>query len=151
MNKDAKKLLVGMKKMDTRAGASPLLDQHHQLSTVIRVLREVNAISIIILRSPLTFLSTPVLKLKPSRWSLVSKFMHKELVSGEERQENVEEWEEIDFALSFISRKGADSEEMQIAQNGLGGLEVSIEGLENGLECMFKHKTRASLLNIISH
>lgn len=79
--------------------------------------------------------------------------MHMELVSGEERQENVEEWEEIDFALSFISRKGADSEKMQIAQNGLGALEVSIEGLENGLECMFKHlnKTRASLLNIISH
>ncbi|CBI38480.3 unnamed protein product, partial [Vitis vinifera] len=122
MNKDAKKLLAAMKKMDNKAGASPLLDQNHQLSTVIRVLRDVNAMSISIFQSLVLFLSTPVLKSKPSRWSLVSKFMQKGVT-------------------------------MQIAHKGLGALEVSIEGLDNGLECMFRDliKTRASLLNIISH
>ncbi|KAJ9703855.1 hypothetical protein PVL29_005221 [Vitis rotundifolia] len=143
MNKDAKKLLAAMKKMDNKAGAYPLLDQDHQLSTVIRVLRD----------SLVLFLSTPVLKSKPSRWSLVSKFMQKGVVSCEEKHENVKEFENIDFALSKISSERADLEAMQIAHKGLGALEVSIEGLDNGLECMFGHliKTRASLLNIISH
>ena len=153
MNKDAKKLLAAMKKMDNKAGASPLLDQNHQLSTVIRVLRDVNAMSISIFQSLVLFLSTPVLKSKPSRWSLVSKFMQKGVVSCEEKHENVEELENIDFALSKISSNRADLETMQIAHKGLGALEVSIEGLDNGLECMFRDliKTRASLLNIISY
>ena len=153
MNKDAKKLLAAIKKMDNKAGASPLLDQDHQLSTVIRVLRDVNAMSISIFQSLVLFLSSPVLKSKPSRWSLVSKLMQKGVVSCEEKHENVKELENIDFALSAISGERADLEKMQIAQKGLGALEVSIKGFDNGLECMFRHliKTRASILNIISH
>eukprot|EP00261_Vitis_vinifera_P017661 XP_010647434.1 PREDICTED: uncharacterized protein LOC104878561 [Vitis vinifera] len=153
MNKDAKKLLAAMKKMDTRAGASPLLDQDQQLSTVIRVLTEVNAMSISIFQSLVLFLSTPVLKSKPSKWSLVSKYMHKGIVSCEEKHDNVKELENMDFAPRAVSSERADLETMQIAHKGLEALEFSIEGLDNGLECMFRHliKTRASLLNIISH
>ncbi|WJZ86298.1 hypothetical protein VitviT2T_005766 [Vitis vinifera] len=116
MNKDAKKLLAAMKKMDTTAGASPLLDQDQQLSTVIRVLTE-------------------------------------GIVSCEEKHDNVKELENMDFALRAVSSERADLETMQIAHKGLEALEFSIEGLDNGLECMFRHliKTRASLLNIISH
>ena len=79
--------------------------------------------------------------------------MQKGVVSCEEKHENVEELENIDIALSKISSDRADLETMQIAHKGLGTLEVSIEGLDNGLECMFRDliKTRASLLNIISH
>ncbi|KAJ9703854.1 hypothetical protein PVL29_005220 [Vitis rotundifolia] len=153
MNKDAKKLLAAMKKMDTGAGASPLLDQDQQLSTVIRVLTEVNAMSISIFQSLVLFLSTPVLKSKPSKWSLVSKYMHKGIVSCEEKHDNVKELENMDFALRAVSSERADLETMQIAHQGLEALEFSIKGLDNGLECMFRHliKTRASLLNIISH
>ena len=153
MNKDAKKLLAAMKKMDTTAGASPLLDQDQQLSTVIRVLTEVNAMSISIFQSLVLFLSTPVLKSKPSKWSLVSKYMHKGIVSCEEKHDNVKELENMDFAPRAVSSERADLETMQIAHKGLEALEFSIEGLDNGLECMFRHliKTRASLLNIISH
>ena len=79
--------------------------------------------------------------------------MQKGVVSCEEKHENVKELENIDFALSAISGERADLEKMQIAQKGLGALEVSIKGFDNGLECMFRHliKTRASILNIISH
>ena len=79
--------------------------------------------------------------------------MQKGVVSCEEKHENVEELENIDFALSKISSDRADLETMQIAHKGLGALEVSIEGLDNGLEGMFRDliKTRASLLNIISY
>ncbi|RVW51573.1 hypothetical protein CK203_066550 [Vitis vinifera] len=149
MNKDAKKLLAAMKKMDKETRASPLLDQHHQLSAVIEVLGEVNAISISIFQALLLFLSAPVSKPKPTRWSLVSKFVHKGIV----KHENIKELESVDFILSAISGGRADLEKMQIAHKELETLEASIEGLENGLECMFRRliKTRASLLNIVSH
>ena len=148
MNKDAKKLLAAMKK-DNK---SPLLDQEHQLSTMITVFREVNIMSISIFQSLLLLLSIPVLKSRPSRWSLVSKFMHKGAVSCEESAENTE-LESVDLALGVLSSEEAKLETMQIALKGVEALEVSIEGLEKGLERMFRRlvKTRASLLNIISH
>ena len=148
MNKDAKKLLAAMKK-DNK---SPLLDQEHQLSTMITVFREVNIMSISIFQSLLLLLSTPVLKSRPSRWSLVSKFMHKGAVSCEESAENTE-LKSVDLALGVLSSEEAKLETMQIALKGVEALEVSIEGLEKGLERMFRRlvKTRASLLNIISH
>ena len=108
MNKDAKKLLAAMKKMDSKAGASPLSDQDHQLSTVIRVLRQVNSISIPILESLLLFLSTPFLKSKPSGWSLIPKYMHKGVVYCEEKHDNVKELENIDLVLSTLSNGRAD-------------------------------------------
>lgn len=40
--KDAKKLIASLKQMDNKFGASPLLDQDHQLSAVIQVIREVH-------------------------------------------------------------------------------------------------------------
>ena len=148
MNKDAKKLLAAMKK-DNK---SPLLDQEHQLSTMITVFRGVNIMSISIFQSLLLLLSTPVLKSRPSRWSLVSKFMHKGAVSCEESAENTE-LKSVDLALGVLSSEEAKLETMQIALKGVEALEVSIEGLEKGLERMFRRlvKTRASLLNIISH
>ena len=148
MNKDAKKLLAAMKK-DNK---SPLLDQEHQLSTMITVFRGVNIMSISIFQSLLLLLSIPVLKSRPSRWSLVSKFMHKGAVSCEESAENTE-LESVDLALGVLSSEEAKLETMQIALKGVEALEVSIEGLEKGLERMFRRlvKTRASLLNIISH
>ncbi|KAJ6774725.1 BPS1-LIKE PROTEIN [Salix purpurea] len=39
--KDAKKLIASLKQMDNKFGASPFLDQDHQLSDVIQVIREV--------------------------------------------------------------------------------------------------------------
>ena len=82
-----------------------------------------------------------------------TKYMHKRVASCEQEHAKLKELEDIDYALRAISSERADLETMKIAQKGVGALEVSIEGLDNGLECMFRHliKTRASLLNIISH
>ena len=152
MNKDAKKLLAAIKKMVNNGGASALLDKDHQLSSMISVLREVNIMSISIFQSLLLLLSTPVLKSRPSRWSLVSKFMHKGVVACQEKHQNME-LENVDITISAISSEEADLEKMQIAHQVLKALEISIEDLDNGLESMFRRliKTRASLLNTISH
>ncbi|EOX90711.1 Uncharacterized protein TCM_000101 [Theobroma cacao] len=148
MKKQGKKLITELKQMDNKLGASPLLDQDHHFSAVIRVLREVNAMNTSIFQSLFSFLSALVSS-KQTRWSLVSKLMHKGVISCEEKQENVNELESVDAALC---RHTSDVEKMQIAHKRLVALESSIEGLENRLECVFRHliKARTSLLNIVS-
>ena len=148
MKKQGKKLITELKQMDNKLGASPLLDQDHHVSAVIRVLREVNVMNTSIFQSIFSFLAAPVSS-KKTRWSLVSKLMHKVVISCEEKQENVNELESVDVALC---RHTSDVEKMQIAHKRLVAWESSIEGLENRLECVFRHliKARTSLLNIIS-
>ncbi|KAG6775626.1 hypothetical protein POTOM_019104 [Populus tomentosa] len=140
MKKDAKKLIASLKQMDNRLGASSLLDQDQHLSAVIRVVREVNVISCSIFQSLLLFMSTSS-KPKQSRWSLVSKLMHKGVTTCEEKQENVNELEAV-YA----------SEKVKITYKKLEALVISIEDLESCLERVFRVliKTRASLLNVIS-
>jgi hypothetical protein len=147
MKKDAKKLIASLKQMDNKLGASSLLDQDQHLSAVIRVIREVNVINCSIFQSLLMFLSKSS-KPNQSRWSLVSKLMHKGVIACEEKQENVNEIETVDAALSEVS----DSEKVKIAQKRLEALEMSIDDLENCLERLSRPliKSRASLLNIIS-
>ncbi|XVF15995.1 hypothetical protein REPUB_Repub09cG0204100 [Reevesia pubescens] len=148
MKKQGKKLITELKQMDNKLGASPLLDQDHHFSAVIRALREVNVMNASIFQSIFSFLSAPVSS-KQTRWSLVSKLMHKGVISCEEKQENVNELESVDAALC---RHTSDVEKMQIAHKRLEALESSIECLENRLERVFRHliKARTSLLNIIS-
>ncbi|KAA8532049.1 hypothetical protein F0562_006809 [Nyssa sinensis] len=154
MKKDAKKLISAMKQMDNKIETLPVLDLDHHVSSVIKVLREAGAMSILIFQTVLLFLSVPVSKPKPTRWLLVSKLLHKGAVACEEQEENVNELESVDVALQALC--GSDSsgvDRMQIAQKRLEALEASIEVLENGLECMFRRliKSRASFLNLISH
>ncbi|XP_021275279.1 uncharacterized protein LOC110410035 [Herrania umbratica] len=148
MKKQGKKLITELKQMDNKLGAAPLLDQDHHFSAVIRVLREVNVMNTSIFQYLFSFLSAPVSS-KQTRWSLVSKLMHKGVISCEEKQENVNELESVDAALR---RHTSDVEKMKIAHKRLVALESSIEGLENRLECVFRHliKARTSLLNVIS-
>ncbi|KAG6773778.1 hypothetical protein POTOM_021095 [Populus tomentosa] len=147
MKKDAIKLIASLKQMDNKLGASSLLDQDQHLSAVIRVIREVNVISCSVFLSLLLFMSTSS-KPKQSRWSLVSKLMHKGVTTCEEKQENVNELVAVYAALSEVS----DSEKVKITYKKLEALVISIEDLERCLERVFRVliKTRASLLNVIS-
>ncbi|GFY87814.1 hypothetical protein Acr_05g0014530 [Actinidia rufa] len=54
------KCLRELRQMDKKIGPSPLFDVNQHLSMVIRVLREVNSITISVLRSLLLFLAVPV-------------------------------------------------------------------------------------------
>ncbi|TYJ10101.1 hypothetical protein E1A91_A11G185100v1 [Gossypium mustelinum] len=110
-----KKLITELKQMGNKLGASPLLldqhqdeEQYHHFSAVIRVLTQVNAISASILQSFFSFLSSTVSS-KQTRWSVVSKLMHKGVISCEE---NVNELESVDAALR---RHTCDVEKLQMA------------------------------------
>nr|GMC65889.1 uncharacterized protein LOC109167533 [Ipomoea batatas] len=125
MNKDAKKSISALKKMDDEIDGSTALDVHHDISAVIRSLREAIAVSISIFQFVLHFLSVPVLKPKPSRWSLVSKLVQSGRVASEYQHDNT---------------------------CNLETLEAQLEAIENQMESIFRCliKLRSSLLNIIS-
>lgn len=145
MKKDVKKLILALKEVDKKfeTSSSPAVEHDDHLCAVIRVLREVCSMNISIFQSLCFFLAVLPGGSKPkSRWSMVSKLMHKGAVACEEMEES---------ALCTLG-VGADAEKMQIALKRLEALEMSINGLENGLESVFRRliKTRTSLLNIIS-
>lgn len=157
--KNVKGLVSLLKKMEANFRASSLsvlnpTDQHR--SAVLRVLREVNSSTIMMFQSLMSFLAPPVSKPKQIRWSLITKLMHKGTISCDGNQEEGNEFECVDVALSdlskCLSRGGADTERMQITNKQLENLEVCIGSLEDDMECLYRHliKTRASLLNIIS-
>ncbi|KAK8607412.1 hypothetical protein V6N13_053149 [Hibiscus sabdariffa] len=149
MKKQAKKLITELKRMDDELNASLCLDQDHHFSAVIRVLRQVNGMNTSVFQSLLSFLSAPVSS-KQRRGSLVAKLMHKGVIACEEKRDVVNEIESADAAV--CRARTLDAEKMQTAHKRLVALESSIEGLENRLECLFRHliKARTSLLNIIS-
>ncbi|OAY57631.1 uncharacterized protein LOC110604753 [Manihot esculenta] len=141
MKKEAKKSIAVLKQMDCKLKSSPVQDHH-----LIQLIKEVVAINSSVFQSLFLFLSTS--KPKQSRWSMVSKLMHKGAQACEEKQETVNQLESVDAALS----ERPHFEKMQIAQRRLEALEISIQDIENFLESVFKHliKTRATILNIIS-
>ncbi|XP_059639727.1 uncharacterized protein LOC132282123 [Cornus florida] len=154
MKEDAKKMIESLKQMDNKIEASSpslLLESDHHMSSLIRVLREVNTMSISVFHTLLLFLCVPISKPMPitTRWSLVSKLLHKGTVGCKEQQENVNELGSVDMALHIRRQCGSNEEDKM---QRLGALEGSIEVIENGSECMFRRlmKSRASLLNMVS-
>nr|GMC57467.1 uncharacterized protein LOC109167639 [Ipomoea batatas] len=125
MNKDAKKSIAAIKKIDDEIEGSTSLDVHRDISAVIKALREASAVTTSIFQSVLLFLSVPVLKSKPSRWSLVSKLVQNGKVACECQHNNT---------------------------CNLETLEAQLEDIENKMESIFRCliKSRSYLLNIIS-
>ncbi|KAJ9536107.1 hypothetical protein OSB04_un000717 [Centaurea solstitialis] len=123
LKKDTKKAISSLKQIDEKIGGQvPPIDLDHHVLSVIKVVRDVGVVRSSVYRSLLLFLSGSVAKSKSTRWSIVSKMIH----------------------------KGTAEEKNQV-QVFNGDLESLFEEMENGLECMFRSliKTRASLLNIL--
>ncbi|TQE06185.1 hypothetical protein C1H46_008250 [Malus baccata] len=158
MKKDAKKLITSLKQVNNKA---PQLMVHDQRApAVVRVLREVFAKNMSIFQSLLVFFAVPVSKPMLNKWCLISKLMHKGVIACEDQKEDIHghELDGVDAALYSLCKsssapaEGANVEKIQNAHKKLETLEVTVEGLEKGLESIFRRliKTRASLLNIIS-
>ncbi|KAJ8497452.1 hypothetical protein OPV22_008004 [Ensete ventricosum] len=75
-------------------------------------------------------------KTNTSRWSLISKTLHKRKVACEGEHEDIE----------------ANDRMIQKARDQLQTVQNNFDGIEAGLECLFRSlvQNRVSLLNIIS-
>ncbi|XP_019172104.1 PREDICTED: uncharacterized protein LOC109167537 [Ipomoea nil] len=102
MNKDAKKSVAALKKINVEIEGSTPLDVHHDISAVIRALREASEVSTSIFQSVLLFLSMPVLKPKTSRWSVVSKLVQNGRVACEYQHKNTCNLETLEAQLEDI-------------------------------------------------
>ncbi|XP_038883062.1 uncharacterized protein LOC120074116 [Benincasa hispida] len=159
--KDIVSCLSALKRMENdRTTNFSLLDiPNHDLLPLIRLLREARSISISIFRELLAFLSAPVGKGKARGWLLVSQLMPV-IKSGSEKGKKIaNELENVDIALRSLLGQGRgncgndNKAEVEIAQRRLGTLASSFEGIESGLDCMFRClvKHRVCFLNMLVH
>ncbi|KAM3362920.1 hypothetical protein P3S68_017774 [Capsicum galapagoense] len=145
MKKDAKNLVSALKKLDHEEVVA-VMEVDQLVSVVIRVLREVTTIGISVFQMVLVFLSAPISR-PISKWSLVSRLINKGY------QDNVNEIESVDVALSSLSKCGPNEmEKIQFVQSKLETVEAHFECIENGLDNIFRCliRSRSTLLNVVS-
>ncbi|GAB4838608.1 hypothetical protein Ancab_028153 [Ancistrocladus abbreviatus] len=122
----------------------------------VAVLRDVEAVTVQIFASLLSYIAGPKRQTNKSRWFIVSELMHNSRVCDKEEMVG-SEFEEADAALdSLASQKKktgisigqADQLRTQMAQ-----IESAIQDLDEQVGSLFRHmvKTRAGLLNILSN
>ncbi|VVB10153.1 unnamed protein product [Arabis nemorensis] len=140
MRKEAKKLLGSLKNIDGRSTSSSSVNngqQDEHLMAVIDAMRRVVSVSVSVLKSFLEFLSGRQSNIKSKLASVLKK-------KKDHHEETKNELESLDSAIC-CSRDDL--------QKKLEEVEMSIDGFEKNLEGLFRRliRTRASLLNIISH
>jgi galactitol-specific phosphotransferase system IIB component len=153
MKKNVNKLITSLKHMDSKFGVTPIFElDHHHLSSLVRVLREVIAMNLSIFQLILSFFIVSSSKSKSNKWLLVAKLMHKGAITSEDNSESVNELQCVEAALSTLLSEATCGEKLQVVHEKLKTLENAIESIEDGLENLFRRliKTRSSLLNIIS-
>lgn len=140
MKKEAKKLLGSLKNIDGGSNSSSSVNydqQDEHLLAVIDAMRRVVSVSVSVLKSFLEFLSGRQSNIKSKLASVLKK--------KKDHQEETKN--ELEYLDSTICCSHDD------LQNKLEEVEMSIDGFEKNLEGLFRRliRTRASLLNIISH
>jgi hypothetical protein len=152
MKKNVTKLITSLKQMESKFGASSLLNQDQEFVSVIRVLREVIVMNISIFQSILCFLVGSASKSKAAKWLKVAKLMHTKAISCDEKLENFNELQCVEASLRTLLSEGSDVAKMQATHENFEALENAIEMIEYGLENVFRRlvKTRVSLLNIMT-
>ncbi|KAF5727121.1 hypothetical protein HS088_TW22G00808 [Tripterygium wilfordii] len=129
----------------------------HDSNEMVSVLKDVEAITIMVLESLLSFISSSQKgPTKLSGWSLVSKLAKPKRMAPEEN-DNTNEFQKIDVALQSIvsvkKEKSDSNKNVEDVQNQLKDLELCIQDLEGDLESLYRRliKTRVSFLNILTH
>ncbi|KAJ4964898.1 hypothetical protein NE237_016747 [Protea cynaroides] len=149
------KCLGDVQKVEKQRAFPSLLDKNQDIVAMVSVLREVEAITLSMFDSMLSFISGPKAMLKPNGWSLISKLINKKTVACDRKEMERCGFEKVDATLGALlghkAHKGLKLKHVE-AQKQLETLELSIRDLEDGLECIFRSliKTRVSLLNSLN-
>ncbi|CAK9149564.1 unnamed protein product [Ilex paraguariensis] len=156
IKRDIPESLRALKIIENKVGSS-LLDEDQVLKMVMKMLREVSAITISVFRSLLMFLSVPTSKTRLRGWSLISKLMVN--IKSSDSEPNLQkmnsEVETVDLALHYLHGNICRSEakvDVQMVRRRLQTLDDNIQGFEAGLDCLYRRliQSRVSLLNILA-
>ncbi|XP_058080537.1 uncharacterized protein LOC131228703 [Magnolia sinica] len=158
MKKEIDKCLKELKRVESKFVFSPLSDKDQCLVVMIGVLRQVRSITISIFESLSSFISLSKPMTKSIGLSLIPKWMvGVGRVACEVEMEKMTEVEKVDAYLCSLyanrSCKDVETELMKNVHKGLKAMDVSLQSLENELDCVFRCliKTRVSVLNILNH
>ncbi|KAK4284732.1 hypothetical protein QN277_001520 [Acacia crassicarpa] len=117
---------------------------------MLSMLKEAEAVTVSTFESLLCFISNQKGQSKQSRWSAISKLMQPKRVACDSQERGTSEFEKVDAALkSLIRQKHASTDNLQ---GDLENLEMFIQDLETGVECLSRKliRTRVSILNIFN-
>ncbi|KAK4594784.1 hypothetical protein RGQ29_018481 [Quercus rubra] len=114
---------------------------------MVSMLKELEAVTLMVFELLLTFISVPKLQSKSSGWFEVSKLVHPKRIACEGEETDVNEFEKVDVVKSDYSIH------IQNVQNWMEQLESSIQDFEEVLESLSRRlvKTRVSLISILNH
>ncbi|PPS15143.1 hypothetical protein GOBAR_AA05428 [Gossypium barbadense] len=117
------------------------------LSETISILKEIETVTCSMFEDLLSLISGP----KPGSWLSVLKLLHQRRIACEDAGRNMNEFEKVDVTLKSFRITKSDIINLEM-QNKLKNLELFIQYLEDGLECLFKCmiKARVLLLNILT-
>ncbi|XP_021903865.1 uncharacterized protein LOC110819094 [Carica papaya] len=149
--KTVKKISKSLKGLESKYKS----DKDDEVSSMIRLLREVREGTLVVFESLLSLISgsKPPSKSSSRNWGLLSKLVDNKRLSCEE-EPNVNEFAMMDAALhSVIGCKIEETIKIENLQSMFINLELCVQDLEGGLECLFRCliKERVSILNIFSH
>ncbi|KAK9012331.1 hypothetical protein V6N11_040388 [Hibiscus sabdariffa] len=153
LKKNIAKSLRALKRLESNNNVTlPLFDVDCHLLSVVKSLKQSNAVTISVFRSLLSFLSMPVIKTKAGGCSLISKLIP---VAADRNQKLFNEVGTVDFTLYTLHgrvRKNNAKIDAGVELRRLETLCATIQGLEEGLDCLFRWliKIRVSLLNILT-
>ena len=149
VKKAAQKALKGMERK--------CAEKNHENLVMVSTLREIEAATLDVFESLLSYVAGPRSRLKSSNWSLVFKLVHPKRVACENEETDKSELEKVDAALNCITGQTSSKSDYNVhvenVQYSLGQLEPIVQDLEEGLESLFRRliRTRVSLLNIFNH
>ncbi|KAM4070936.1 hypothetical protein ACB094_11G023400 [Castanea mollissima] len=124
---------------------------------MVSMLKELEAVTLMVFELLLTFISGPKLQSKSSSWFVVSKLVHPKRIACEDEETEVNEFEKVDVVLQSLNScktsKSGYFIHVQNVQNWIEQLESSIQDFEEVLESLSRRlvKTRVSFLNILNH
>ncbi|XVF00786.1 hypothetical protein REPUB_Repub04eG0031500 [Reevesia pubescens] len=146
------KALKNLKQMETKFYNSSF-NKDSENGAVISILREVEAITVRVLESLLSFIAGPDAESKLCRWSLVSKLMHQKRVGYEEEGQKTNEIANAEATLKIRSLIKSDNiKHIENVQSDLQKSELCIQDPEEGPESLFRCliKARVTVLNILN-